>query len=178
MKLPKIRENLLVQDLSNEILIYDLTTNKSYCLNETAKTVFNHCDGVKTFADINLPEDIIYLSLDQLKKHNLLEDDYASTFAGISRRDAIKKVGMGTMIALPFVVGITAPKAAQAASGLAQLGQPCNNNCVAPNQCTAQFGQGNVCRAPAGQTCSFSRPDLCTTGCCTTSPAGPVCCQS
>ena len=70
MNLPKIRENLIVQDLADEVLIYDQTTNKSYCLNETAKTVFNACDGKKVFADLNLPEDIIHLSLDELKNNN------------------------------------------------------------------------------------------------------------
>jgi hypothetical protein len=108
-KLPKIRENLLIQDLNEEVLIYDKATNKSYCLNETAKTVFNHCDGKKAFVDINLPEDIIYLSLDQLKKHNLLEDDYISPFVGMNRREVIRKVGMGTMVMLPVISALVAP---------------------------------------------------------------------
>lgn len=41
VRFPNIRKNLLVQDLADEVLVYDHNTNKSYCLNSTARTVFN-----------------------------------------------------------------------------------------------------------------------------------------
>ena len=116
MNLPKIRENLLVQNLNDEVLIYDKGTNKSYCLNSTARTVFNACDGKKTFADLNLPEEIIYLSLDKLKKSNLIASDYVSPFTGINRREVIRKAGLASMIALPIISSLVAPIAAGAQS--------------------------------------------------------------
>ena len=98
MKLPKARtENIVVQNLPGEILIYDLTINKAFCLNDTAAKVFDACDGQATFAELqaksDLTNEVIYLALDELKKQNLLEDEYLSPFAGMSRREAVKKVG-------------------------------------------------------------------------------------
>lgn len=116
MKLPNIKENLLVQNLPDEILVFDVSTNKSYCLNETAKIVFNACDGVKTFNDVDLSEEIIYLSLDELKKNNLIQDNYGSPYSGINRREVIRKIGLASMIALPVISSLSLPTAAAASS--------------------------------------------------------------
>ncbi|HZH35571.1 MAG TPA: hypothetical protein VEX64_12070 [Pyrinomonadaceae bacterium] len=38
--IPKARENdLVVQELKDEVLIYDLKINKAYCLNETSAAI-------------------------------------------------------------------------------------------------------------------------------------------
>lgn len=134
MNLPEVRRNLLVQELHDEVLIYDTITNKSYCLNSTAKIVFNACDGETTVKDLkfHLPEDVIYLSLDELKRNNLIADEYISPLAGMSRREIIKKVGLATMIALPVVSTLVAPTSANAASG----GLPLYATCSAPAQCS------------------------------------------
>ena len=43
---PKTRQNdLVVQELPDEVLIYDLKNNKAYCLNHTAAFVWQHSDG-------------------------------------------------------------------------------------------------------------------------------------
>ena len=43
---PKARkENLVVQESNGEVLIYDLDTNKAFCLNETSALVWQACDG-------------------------------------------------------------------------------------------------------------------------------------
>ena len=74
MKLPQTRENLIVQELDNETMVYNLTTDKFYCLNSTAKTVFNACDGKTTIEELklqsNLPGDVILLSLDEIRKND------------------------------------------------------------------------------------------------------------
>lgn len=170
MKLPKIRENLLVQDLTGEALIYDQTTNKSFCLNSTAKTVFNACDGKKFIADLTFPDEIIYLTLYELKKNDLIEENYDSPFTGMNRREVIKKVGLTNIIALPLISSLVAPSAALAASG------------VTCNPCTITF-PGNVVQFPVpvdSNTGGFT-----TTGCvsgCTfcscTIPGGQSSCSS
>jgi hypothetical protein len=169
--------DIIEQEAGNELAIYDLQTNKAYNLNETSKNVYRACNGKMTFEDLRsrykYTDDLIYFALDELKANNLVEEHKSVHFAGINRREVIKRVGLGTMIALPVIVGITAPKAAHAASGTASLGQACNNNCAAPNQCT-QVGNGAaICRAPAGQPCDFSRPDLCVSLTC--GAPGPRC---
>lgn len=148
-KLPKARtDNIVTQDLNDEILIYDRTTDRMLCLNETSAKVFNACDGVTTFAELKakyqLTDEIIFLTLDELKKNDLLAGEYKSPFAGISRREAVRKAGLASMIALPLIAGITAPQASQAASEeITCVGQPCSDlgQCAPP--CAACMGTGN-----------------------------------
>jgi hypothetical protein len=86
-------------------------------LNSTAQTVFNHCDGTKTFADADLPKDVIYLSVNESKRNGLIEDNYDSPFAGMNRREVIRRVGFASMIAQPVILSLIAPTAAHVASG-------------------------------------------------------------
>lgn len=137
---PKSRqENIVVQDLQDETLIYDLTTDKAFCLNETSSFVWQNCDGEKEVGQIAeglarknrqpVNEDIVWLAIEQLRADNLLSDAEisADVFAGMNRREIIKKVGLATMIALPVVFGLTAPTAVHAASCSA-VGQPCTSD--------------------------------------------------
>jgi hypothetical protein len=91
--------------LEDEVLIYDTVSDKAYCLNETLAKVFNACDDKQTFDDLKrsyqFTDDLIFLALDKLKNKNLLADDdsYQLPFAGMSRREAVRRVGFGTRIA-------------------------------------------------------------------------------
>jgi hypothetical protein len=149
---PKARkESLVIQESDNEILIYDLESNKAVCLNETSALIWQACDGNNEVSDItalvgkqlNSPvnDDFVWLALDQLKKENLIEnkDEVAIDFNGMSRREVIKKVGMGAMIALPIVSSLVAPTAAKAGTPGA-CGSICNNN----GECT--MAVCNTCR--------------------------------
>jgi hypothetical protein len=40
------KDGLVIQDLPEEILVYDLNTNKAHCLNQTAAYVWQACDGL------------------------------------------------------------------------------------------------------------------------------------
>jgi len=71
-----------------------------------------------------LPDDVIYLSLDEIKKNDLIAENYVSPFAGMSRREIIKRVGLASMVALPIITGLIAPKAVNAQSGCVADGQP------------------------------------------------------
>ena len=156
------KDNIVVQELDGEVLIYDLNNNKAFCLNETSALVWEMCDGNKSTTEIsksiakklNSPanEDIVWLALDQLKNENLIENEIATDnyFNGMSRREVIKKVGLGTMIALPLVIGITAPKAVHAAS--------CDTTSVATRgTCTCSFAQNHPTNGGAiGSVCDTS----------------------
>ena len=124
MKLPSARNNnIVVQELGKELLIYDLLTHKAYQLNETSMIVFNHCDGRTSFDELkrthNFSEDLIHLTLSGLAKERLLAGDYQPEFAGVSRRAALKKVGLACAVALPVITALSAPTAASAASTVA-----------------------------------------------------------
>ncbi len=153
---PKARkENLVVQESDGEVLIYDLNTNKACCLNETSALVWQLCDGDNSVSEIsesisrklNSPanEDLVWLALDQLKKEKLIAngEEVVADFAGMSRREVVKKIGLGTMIALPIVASLVAPKAAFAGS---TCGSSCmtSADCTGPTCMTCQVGgQGN-----------------------------------
>lgn len=122
-KLPRARSvDVVIQKLDREILIYDLKTDKAYSLNETSAIVYQSCDGETSFDDLRsghrFTDDLIFLALDELKRENLIEADKAlvSPLAGMSRREAIRRAGLGTMIALPLISSLTAPTAAHAQS--------------------------------------------------------------
>lgn len=128
-KLPKARiENIVEQVIGDEILIYDLISNKAYNLNKTSSAVYRACHAMTTFSELrqthNFSDELIYLALDELKRSDLLaESDHISPFAGVSRREAIRRVGLASMVALPLIAGLTAPTAANAAS-VCQPGSP------------------------------------------------------
>jgi hypothetical protein len=157
-KLPLARSNnVVVQKMGKEILIYDMNTHKAYNLNETSTVIYNACDGVTSFdtlkSEHDFTDNLIFLALDELKKENLIEEDksFSSPFAGISRREAIKKVGLSSMIALPLIASVIVPTAANAQSGVA---------------CTSTQFRSCNCSFPAGAEVTSSCVDnACPTGC-------------
>jgi hypothetical protein len=163
MKLPNARTtDILVQSLNGETLIYDQKTNKSYCLNSTSAIVFAACNGETTLEQLksqhDLPDEIVFLALDELKKNDLIKDEYFSPFAGMSRREMIRKAGLASMIALPIVSSLVAPAATSAASSVCGCGAAANSNarlqncsCASNDDCcgVCQFNGGNpICSAP------------------------------
>lgn len=159
---PIARKNgLVVQEVPDEVLVYDMDSNKAHCLNKTAGLVWKSCDGKNTVSDIasiveassNSPvsQDLIWLAIDQLNENNLMETAVPPTFSGQSRRDVIKKIGLGAMVALPIVASLAAPQ-----SALASLSCPAcssNQDCLDnPTVCTANTCISNICQVDPGAT--------------------------
>lgn len=188
MKLPQTKtENLLEQHLAGETLIYDLSADKAFNLNETSTIVYKACCEELTFEQLKraskFPDEVIYLALDELKRNDLLAGaNYVSPFAGMNRREVIKKVGLASLIALPVITGLTMPTAAHAASNcpdpFSASGIP--TGCTAgggvsdPQSCAAQSdaSRGGTCNAftvirsrcasntaTYGGTCTDTGPD-------------------
>lgn len=183
MNKPKTRnENIVVQEMENEILIYDLKTNKAFCLNETSAMIYNLCDGKNSVAEINqalnktlnqpISEDLIWLALDNFKKESLFEEgeQIEIKFKGLNRRQVIKKVGLASMVVLPIVSSIVAPTAAHAASGLAALFAACTT----PTDCASNFctqGPPRCCvlgtqGVRGANVCCDGTPANCNSQCC------------
>lgn len=158
--------DLVVQEFKDEILIYNLKTNRAFCLNETSAAVWQACDGSRSVLEIAeevsqklnsfVSEDIVWLALEQLKKDNLLVgcEDLLIDFGGMSRREVIRKAGLATVIALPVVSALIAPAPAQAASG--NPNGACTDNCAIT---------GLTCSCPVGSiTCAPGRTVSATVG--------------
>ncbi|MBX7171609.1 MAG: PqqD family protein [Pyrinomonadaceae bacterium] len=137
------KSNIVVQELENEILIYDLSINKALCLNQTAALVYQLCDGTRTVSEISrlmskklktiVSEELVLLALSDLKKNNLLESSKETPdfLLNISRREVAKKVGLASLVALPVIASVVAPSSIMAQSTGLALNSPCN----APGQC-------------------------------------------
>jgi hypothetical protein len=147
-------QGVVVRELAEEVLVYDLDTHRAVCLNSTAAAVWRLCDGRRTPADIRralersakgaVPEELVWLALEQLGKDGLLDARARRPpeLAGIPRREMIRRVGLAAAIALPTVVSIVAPTPADAGSCV-----PSGGSCGEAAQCC----QGSVC---VGGTCT------------------------
>lgn len=147
------KEELIIQELAEEVLVYDLRKNKAICLNQTSALVWQNCDGNKTAAEIasemekhfgsSVNEDLVWFALDQLEKENLLlnAEKIPNKFNGLNRREVIKRLGVASAISLPIIASLVAPMAvhAQSCSGGANQppGCPCTGNGgCASNNCS------------------------------------------
>jgi hypothetical protein len=121
-------DHLTVQPVGVEILLYDETTHKAFCLNDLAATVWAACDGSHTVSAIAaaatqalqrpVREDLVLFTLAELRKDGLLlPDDSPIDVPTPSRRDLVRKLGAGAIILLPIVAAIMTPTAAQAYTG-------------------------------------------------------------
>jgi len=128
------RDDLVVQDLPEETLVYDVARHRAHCLNRTAALVWRRCDGRTSVAELarcvgretGLPpdEEVVWMALDRLSKANLLENRIQPPKgAPRSRREVLKKLGAvaGLAVVLPAVQSIEAPMAAQAASPITMV---------------------------------------------------------
>jgi hypothetical protein len=120
-------EELVVQELPDEVLVYDLRQHKAHCLNQTAAFVWNRCDGRSTPDQIaRLMEnelhspasvDAVWFALNKLSKADLLQEQITlpQAKAGMSRRSAMRRLAVGALM-IPAVMSIVAPTAMAGAS--------------------------------------------------------------
>ena len=127
---------LVIQEVPDEVLVYDMETNKAHCLNKTAALVWKSCDGTRNVSQIaefvgaqageRVADDLVWLAIDQLGANDLLEKPVKADFKGISRRDVIKRIGLTSMVALPVIASLVAPPTALAVGSCA---------CTSNSQC-------------------------------------------
>lgn len=175
--LPQARtKDLVTRELPDEMLIYDLKAHQAHCLNRTAATVWKYCDGQTSVSEMTarLKEDFnpaideaaVWQALERLSKAHLLEARVAppAGLPRLGRREAMRRLGLGSAIAVPLVMSIVAPTALAgctfenvADGGQCCINSQCINNCCATGTCSAT-GQAN------GTACTASCQ--CLTNCC------------
>jgi hypothetical protein len=122
---PKVRrDHLLLEELPNELLVYDQKSHKAHCLNASAASVFRMADGSLSIAGISkaaserlqapFDEHLTWLALEELDKHGLLETALPLSPEGQGRRQAMA-VGAAALL-VPLVMVMTAPTPAYAQS--------------------------------------------------------------
>ncbi|HKA23138.1 MAG TPA: PqqD family protein [Blastocatellia bacterium] len=121
------KRELIVKELTDEVLVYDLSDNKAHCLNQTAAFVWKHCDGETTVPEIAammeeewkkpVGEETVWLALKQLSRAKLLEEPVTATGESMraSRRAVLRKLGAAAALT-PMVISLVAPTASAGAS--------------------------------------------------------------
>lgn len=161
------KDSLIVKEVENETLVYDLTTDKAHCLNETAARVWKKCDGKTSAGDIanllgadaktKVHENVVWLALDQLEEFRLLEEGAATPvrLLEMTRRQMVQALGVAAALTIPVITSIVAPTAAMAAS--IPAGGCCDDkvdNCPPGYECSAN-NLPTECEKPAstGRSC-------------------------
>ena len=74
------KSGLVVQEVPDEVLVYDLESNKAHCLNQSAAMIWKSCDGNTSVSEIaklvenqaggKVTEDFVWLAIDTEKPEN------------------------------------------------------------------------------------------------------------
>ncbi len=151
------KEGLVVKELPDELLVYDLERHRAHCLNPTAALVWKHSDGQTSVeeiatllhAELEAPADerLVWLALERLDKSHLLQERLSPPpeLARCSRRQLVRKLGLvgGLTVLLPLVTSIVAPTPAEAAAS-------CTNSC----SCVPIADDGRQCGTLCDGVCS------------------------
>jgi Coenzyme PQQ synthesis protein D (PqqD) len=136
---PIARQNKLqIQEVGDELIVYDRARDAAHCLNPTAAKVWRYCNGHNSIEDIARYleselgatrsdsvnwEELVCLTLEELEQYRLIEG-YSSQQeiqSKMSRRQALKTAtlvgGFAVGSLLPVVQSIVAPTPAMAKSG-------------------------------------------------------------
>ena len=148
-RLPLSRtDNLVVRELDDETLVYDMERDEAHCLNHTAALVWQQCDGKTTAVQaarilqnqfkVKVDTDLVWLAVKQLRRFHLVEA--TNKTPSVSRRDLVLKYAPAALVLLPVIISITSPAPAQAAS----CSGPCGLYGSCPAGCTCNF-TSNTC---------------------------------
>jgi hypothetical protein len=115
-------EQVSVQAVGTETLLYDELHHKAWCLNHSSACIWRLCDGERTIeqiataaaSELNAPvtAEIVLLTLAELREKELVEPESTPQLPdGMSRRQMIGKTGIAAAALLPVVASILAPSA-------------------------------------------------------------------
>lgn len=140
-------DDLVVQEIGDEILIYDLKTNKALCLNQISAIVWKNCNGKNSITQIGnlasvelktlISEALVEFTIEQIEQNGLLNqsESIQTQFAKLSRREAVRRIGFSGVVALPIITAFIAPTSANAQSGA----------CLGNNQFVSCDSTGPTC---------------------------------
>ena len=148
------KEGLVIQELPDEVLVYDLDRDRAHCLNQTAAFVWQHCDGRTSPVEIarslgqkvNAPVDekVVWFAIDQLGRNHLMASLPVppQSVAGLNRREMVRVLGIAAAVAVPVVASIVAPAPAEAATCVGSGGSCAGGQvCCAGLTCVANTCQ-------------------------------------
>ncbi len=173
-------EDLVIEELPDELLVYDRATNRAHCLGDKAVRVWRACDGYTTVAvlanKLDLEPDTVALALGELEDCGLLVASPQPN--GSTRREfSMRTAKLGAAAAsVPLIISMGIPEGAAATPTPAQCQLYNNTSC---NGCSGICGCCCCCRSSAGQntaSCKLCYPiNLCPTFRFSSNVTGPNC---
>jgi hypothetical protein len=179
--IPRARERgLIVRELDEETIVYELETDRAHCLNPISAAVWKHCDGRTTVAEMvdilretqqdPVAEDTVWQAVLQLAQYELLEEQVSRpTHGSMSRREWMKRTGLTAAVALPLITSLTVPSAYAAGASCITAGNPCTTAAACCSGLTC--GPAHTCCIPNGDSfmpCTSS--NQCCNGSCHSLP--------
>jgi hypothetical protein len=147
--MPLRREDLIEAPASNDLLLYDRTTNRAFRLNPEAAAIWRRCDGQTSVEEIvRMGGSLAEAALARLQTDGLITEGKTETIRrGVSRR-AFVQVGMATAagaVAFPLIESIAGGTVASAAStcavGTCCQWDPPHKHCIR----SYKLGPGGTC---------------------------------
>jgi hypothetical protein len=193
-------DDLVVQELGDELLIYDRRTDVAHCLSSVAALVWRTCEGGASVDELvsgigqrdgyEDPQALVLAAVDELAEKGLLEG-HPSDSSAVTRRQAIRRMaGVGAAaVAAPLIVSaaVKTPYAAAYTTCLAKYSE-CTGTpqCCAGLVCTRNGASSgplycNVATCtpkgskPGGQACTGTNASLCCSGTCGSGANSGVC---
>lgn len=146
--------DLIIEELADEVLVYDQRIHRAHCLSAAAARVWRRCDGATPIDTLDvalgLDAETVRIAINELTTCELLEPA-SQTATGTTRRELtirVAKVG-AVAAAVPLIVSVAAPQPAQAAT-IAFCASACPaEGCAASGSCgdccTAKFAGCGCC---------------------------------
>ena len=164
-------EDLVIEEVEDEVLIFDPTSHRAHCLGATAARVWRACDGnsdVSALSDtLDLSVDVVTQALDELEALNLLDSQGLDVVHsnggngrakgnGITRRQfGTKSAEVGAGLAtVPLVLSVNvSPAAAQLTPTPFVCGLYSAGDCGGSSGCGTVIGCCCCCTENTCKTC-------------------------
>ena len=191
------RNDIVVEVVVHEVLIYDRRADVAHCLSEVAALVWRRCEHGATLDEIAAQiiagdlagssdaTELAESAVSELVEKGLLETSTVGA-SRVSRRQALRRmagVGAAAVVA-PLVVSATVPSSAAAAASCAGLGVGClsanslSNCCSGLYYCNSSKVCTNCLPNGEGSPCTAGTAYRCCSGICNTSADSPHCVSS
>ena len=143
------KEGLIVQELPDELLVFDTHSKTASCLNASAAFIWNQCDGSREIREIvaefraqgrgAVTDGFVWLGIEQLRTSGLLIEG-GGRGSDLRRRDLIRKAALASAVTLPIVGSLSAPISALAGASCA-----CTTNAICNQAPYSTTCQGPIC---------------------------------
>ena len=154
------RERLLVREVEDELVVYDLERHRAHSLSRAAALIWRHCDGRATVTelaallqrelDVAHDETVVWMALRRLGKAHLLQEHVTVPAQAVScsRRELMRR--MAVIGGLSLVSSILVPGPAQAQSACLPDGATCLSSARCCSGCCRIVGSGLECKSGGG----------------------------